>query len=204
VGEKWLQHGLALDISPLRHISNKARDMVGHTRMLFPLPVVHLTDNQTLADMINGRAALPREPDVCWAIKSLRWSAHVLQYAWCFKTSIGQHGLAQFVTRDMNQAADAWANFALRNGDYEDMSMFPLASDCAIVLCTDGACPGNPGRGAAAACVFVLFQNLLFPVAVHCVQLGLTTSFRAEAEAACLGHSLLARWCVSNGLCRSG
>jgi hypothetical protein len=179
--------------------------MIGDARMLFPVPLVHIIDNEALANMLNGYAMAPSVLEHKLVVKSLRWNLHVLEHCWMFRPMSGTRGLVQHVTRDFNRAADAWANYALSHGEYSDLSPFPLASaDCAVVLSTDGACPGNPGLGAAAACVHVLFQGVMFPVAVQCLRLGRTTSFQAELEAASLGIRLLVDWCLFNGTCRSG
>jgi hypothetical protein len=172
--------------------------------MQFPLPFVHIIDNEALANMVNGFAATPDILEQKLVVRSLRWNFHVLEHVWMMRPMRGTRGLVQHVTRDFNRAADAWANYALANGDFRDLSAFPVASaDCALVLSTDGACPGNPGMGAAAACLHVLFQGCMFPVAVQCLRLGFTTSFQAELEAASVGVRLLTDWCIFNGVCRS-
>jgi hypothetical protein len=163
-----------------------------------------MVDNEALANMMNGYARVPEVLEHKIVVRSLRWSLHVLEFGWLLRPLSGTRGLVQHVTRDFNRAADSWANYALANGDYRDLSPFPLASaDCALVLSTDGACPGNPGKGAAAACLHVLFQGVLFPVGVQCLRLGYTTSFQAELVAASVGIRLLTDWCIFNGVCRS-
>ena len=187
----------------LYHISNKQRDVLGGARMTMPLKFVHLCDSLCVVSMVNGKWATGDKCVFPGCRKSLRWGMYALQHQWRFGAATDEGEFLVHRVRALNSLADFYANHILDSGRdcIEYMVPCTVAAGDMLVLCTDGASRDNLGAASAGAVLHVVHDGQLHVVAVSAICLGLATSSCAEFEAACLGQTLLTKWCRFAGVC---
>jgi ribonuclease HI len=184
---------------------------------------LHFSDNDQIVQQVAGHWDIS-PAYLCW-IRALRWSNHVLRDVLRVKPWMREHvqlDLLRHTRRECNVAADFVANFVLdREEDVHVSGSLPIdvKFNLNLVLWSDGASRGNPGKASAAAVLCVVHSesdlsvsavhdafftnnpnaNLKCSiVAVKGVFLGVATSVQAEAEAACLGRRLLVDWLIES------
>jgi ribonuclease HI len=201
----WIRSPMHMNrMDSLHHISNKASALCMGRRMHTCCAVSLVVDNEMVAMQSVGQwVSQERDPAQPY-IAHLRWGLHVLAHVWKCLPAGGWHHLINHVPRDHNILADALANKVLDSS--ENCLMYrskvrAQAGDSFLCFC-DGASRGNPGPSSAAA---ILVQckadGSYVPVTYKALRLGVTTSVRAELEAACLGLDILACFLAESKLC---
>jgi hypothetical protein len=182
---------------PLQCFGNKFRDWTFGRRLVGYLPpLCFISDNEALVLAARGHpVALDYRP----YSEFLRWSLHAL-HIWGFRPLCGADSLIVHRKREDNTLADMLANVAVSSAWSAIHSCIAVVPGDALVLSSDGACKGCPGRAGSAAALSLYRNGLSTVLATAGVNLPHSISAIAEFEAACLAIHLLISWLISAGV----
>jgi hypothetical protein len=186
----------------LRHISNRAQEMLGGRHMLLGAPLMFAGDSALVVNYVNGKWQCGSDSVFLAQIRRARWLLYAVEHGWKYEPFTSDEPLLVQRPRAYNAFADACCSFVLDTEGFVqhfwDLPFDPLA--CPVHVSFDGASRGNPGPAACGAVVQVHHNDAWHLAAAFGCCIGHATNNVAEFEGLIASVQLLVAWSSRSGI----